>query len=71
MADGLKFATLATLIGKRNRAKFGNTRCTIAAMGRDGKGRWIMATMASGMVVFGEPSDFEIIPLRKRKAAQQ
>jgi hypothetical protein len=69
MGDGLQYARLATLVGKRNAARWGTRRVTIVAVGsRDGK-RWVMGTMSDGSVVLGDPGDF-IVPEPRKKAGQ-
>lgn len=66
MADGLKFAALAAVVGKKNGARFGTRRVTVGAVGwKDGE-RFVMGTMTDGSVVLGAPSDFDI-PERKAK----
>jgi hypothetical protein len=60
MAEGLLFATLATLVGKKNAARYGHRRVTIGAVGRDAGGRWVMGTFGDGGVVLGEPDDFSV-----------
>lgn len=63
---GLLFATLATLIGKRNAARFGPRRVTIMAVGyKDGQ-RFVMGTLTDGTTVLGEPGDFSL-PVKKAK----
>lgn len=60
MAEGLQFAHLATLVGKRRGAWWGNRRVTIGAVGwKDGE-RFVMGTLADGSVVLGAPSDFQL-----------
>lgn len=66
MGDGLKLATLATMVGKKNAARWGNRRVTIGAVGTGLNGRWVMGTMSDGTVVLGEPGDFTI-PEPRRK----
>ena len=59
MGEGLQFATLATLVGKRNGAWWmGQKRVTIGAVGIRGKERWVMGTFENGDAVFGPPEDF-------------
>lgn len=60
MADGLRFAQLAALVGKRNGARWGNRRVTIGAVGYKGGERWVMGTMSDGTVVLGQPDDFSV-----------
>lgn len=69
MGDGLLFATLATLVGKKNGARWmGMRRVTVGAVGiRSGGERWVMATFPDGSVVLGEPGDFSIPAPRKRR----
>lgn len=70
MSDGLMFATLATLVGKKNAARYGHRRVTIGAVGtRDGQ-RFVMGTLSDGSVVLGEPGDFSVPFKRKTKAHQ-
>lgn len=67
MGDGLMFATLAALVGKRYAARWGERRVTIGAVGiRDGK-RWVMGTLSDGGVVLGEPHDFTLPAARLAK----
>lgn len=70
MGNGLKFAFLAAMIGKRNGAQYGNERVTISAVGfKDGQ-RFVMATSGDGTVILGKPDDFAILKRgRKLKAA--
>ena len=60
MGEGLRFATLATMLGKKNAARWGKRKCTIESVGRNNEGRWVMGTLADGTAVLGEPGDFEI-----------
>jgi hypothetical protein len=67
MGEGLLFATLATLVGKKHGARYGTRRVTVGAVGyRDGE-RWVMATFPDGSVVLGEPGDFSLPTPRKRR----
>lgn len=67
MGEGLMFAKLATLIGKRHGARYGDRRVTIGAVGfKDGQ-RFVMGTFTDGSVVLGEPCDFTI-PTKRKKA---
>lgn len=66
MADGLMFATLATLVGKKNAARWGHRRVTIGAVGFKEGRRFVMGTLTDGSVVLGEPSDFSL-PKKKVK----
>lgn len=60
MGEGFHFAFLATLVGKKNAARWGTRRVTIGAVGyRDGS-RFVMGTLSDGGVVLGEPQDFSI-----------
>ena len=68
MGDGLMYATLATLLGKRGAARWGTRRVTIGAVGIKNGERWAMGTFSDGTVVLGIPSDFSVPPKRKRKA---
>jgi len=67
MGDGLTFATLATLVGKRGAAKWGNRRVTIGAIGRYQGQRFVMGQFADGTVVTGPVEDFTVVK-RKTKA---
>ena len=71
MGEGLLFATLATMVGKKNAARYGPRRVTIGAVGRKDGQRWVMATFPDGSVVLGEPGDFSIPDKRKRNAVAQ
>lgn len=65
MSDGLQFARLATLVGKKHGARWGARRVTIGAVGwRDGQ-RFVMGTFTDGTVVLGEPQDFTVPKSRK------
>jgi hypothetical protein len=68
MGDGLLFATLATLVGKKNAARWmGARRVTIGAVGtRSGGERWVMGTLTDNTVVYGPPGDFSLPKPRKR-----
>ena len=67
MSEGLHFAALATLVGKKNAVRWGPCRVTIGAVGwKDGE-RFVMGTTIDGTVVLGMPQDFTIGPI-KRKA---
>jgi hypothetical protein len=60
MSAGLQFAALATRVGKKFGARWGNRRVTIGAVGwKDGQ-RFVMGTLSDGTVVLGEPQDFTI-----------
>ena len=60
MAEGLQFARLAAVVGKRFAARFGTRRVTIGAVGwRDGE-RFVMGHLSDGSVVLGAPGDFTI-----------
>ncbi len=64
MGEGLRFAALAALVGKRNGARWGVRRVTIGAVGwRDGS-RFVMGTLSDGTVVLGGPDDFTVIGSR-------
>lgn len=66
MGEGLQFATLAALVGKKFGARWGTRRVTIGAVGfRDGE-RFVMGTFADGSVVLGEPGDFSVPTKRPR-----
>lgn len=71
MGEGLQFAALATLVGKKNGALWCGARpVTIGAVGwRDGS-RFIMGTLKDGTVVFGETGDFSPAPKRRRGKAK-
>lgn len=60
MGDGLRFAALSALLGKRNAARYGSRRVTIGAVGWKDGARYVMATDAGGGVILGEPDDFWI-----------
>lgn len=62
MSEGMKFAFLATMVGKRDAAKYGSRRVTITAVGRKDGHRFVMATYKDGTVILGEPNDFDIPP---------
>lgn len=63
MGEGLQMASLATLIGKPNAARWGRRRITIGAVGRTPGGTpFVMGTLSDGTVVHAEPSDFTIPP---------
>ncbi len=66
MADGLRFAQLATLVGKKNAAKWGTRRVTIGAVGLNRGHRFVMGTFTDGTTVLGEPSDFTVPSARPR-----
>lgn len=67
MGDGLQFARLTALVGKKGAARWGTRRVTIGAVGwRDGE-RFVMGTMSDGTVVVGPPSDFSVPPKRVAK----
>lgn len=70
MADGLMFAALATMVGKKHAARLGNRRVTICAVGIKEGERFVMGTFSDGSIVLGEPSDFTIPEKRKRVAAK-
>lgn len=66
MGEGLRFATLAALIGKKHGARWGNRRVTISAVGwKDGE-RFVMGTLSDGSVVLGMVDDFTI-PTKKAR----
>lgn len=60
MGEGMLFATLATMVGKKFAARWGDRRVTIGAVGTNKDGRWVMGTFADGGVVLGQPEDFTI-----------
>jgi hypothetical protein len=60
MSEGLKFATLATLVGKRNGARWGSRRVTIGAVGLKDGSRFVMGTFSDWTVVLREPDDFTV-----------
>lgn len=64
MAEGLHFATLATLVGRRDAARYGRSRCTISAVGYKNGARYVMGILRDGTVVLGEPGDFTAAPVR-------
>lgn len=61
------FATLATLVGKKNGARWGPRRVTIGAVGWHDGARFVMGTFADGTVVLGAPQDFSLPPKRIQK----
>lgn len=66
MAQGLRFAQLAALVGTRHGVRWGTRRVTIGAVGlKDGE-RWVMGTFSDGTVVLGQPEDFSV-PVRNQK----
>lgn len=68
MGEGLLFATLATMVGKKHGARWGTRRVTVGAVGTRGGGdRWVMATFTDGTVVYGPPGDFSLPTPRKRR----
>ncbi len=70
MADGVTFAALATLVGKKNAARWGGKRVTISAVGiKDGE-RFVMARTADGTVILGEPRDFALLKKLRAVAAR-
>lgn len=62
MGEGLQFAQLATLVGKKNAARYGKRRVTIGAVGFNDGSRFVMGTLSDGTVVLGEPGDFSVPP---------
>jgi len=70
LGEGLMFATLATLVGRRNAAYWGTRRVTIGAVGfKDGE-RFVMAMDADGTVILGAPTDFSLPKNRARDLPQ-
>lgn len=70
MGEGLQFARLATVVGKRHGARWGARRVTIGAVGIKDGARWVMGTLSDGSVVLGEPQDFTVpVPKPRRKSA--
>jgi hypothetical protein len=67
MADGLHFAALTALIGKKQAARYGSRGVTIGAVGIKDGARFVMATDKFGGVILGEPDDF-YVPARDRQA---
>ena len=67
MGEGLRFARLAALVGKRNGAKWGSRRVTIGAVGYKSGERFVMGTFADGGVVLGTVDDFSVPEKRKAK----
>lgn len=66
MSEGLQFAVLATLVGKKNAVRYGTRRVTIGAVGwKDGQ-RFVMGFLSDGTVVVGEVADFSL-PMKKGK----
>ncbi len=66
MGEGLHFSALATLVGKKNAARWGARRCTIGAVGTKDGSRFVMGTLPDGAVILGQPQDFTVAPKRKR-----
>ena len=66
MGDGMMFAALATRLGKKDGARYGQKRVTISAVGWKDGARYVMATDKWGGVILGEPGDFTIPEPRKR-----
>ncbi len=60
MGEGLRFARLATLVGKKNGASWGKKRVTIGAVGIRNGERFVMATDASGAIILGAVDDFTV-----------
>ena len=60
MGEGLQFARLATLVGKKHAARYGGSRVTIGAVGIKNGERWVMGTLTDGTAVLGEPRDFTV-----------
>jgi hypothetical protein len=67
MGEGLQFARLVTLIGKKHGARWQGRRVTLGACGINAGGRWLMGTMSDGTVVVGPPEDFTVPEKRKSK----
>lgn len=65
MGEGLQFALLATLVGKKNAARWGTRRVTIGAVGWKDGSRFVMGTFSDGSVVLGAPGDFSV-PAKRR-----
>lgn len=66
MAEGLQFARLAAVVGKKHGARWGSRRVTIGAVGwRDGE-RFVMGTFSDGTVTLGRPDDFTV-PTKKAR----
>ncbi len=68
MAEGLQFAALATLVGRKNAARWGKRRVTVGAVGKDHDGRWVQATLSDGTVILGDVGDFTVPERKSRKA---
>lgn len=66
MGEGLHFATLAALVGKKFAARWGKRRVTIGAVGKKDGARFVMGTFSDGSVVLGEPQDFTVYERKKR-----
>ena len=53
VGEGLHFATLATLVGKKHGARWGSRRVTITAVGWQDRSRFVMATLKDGGLCSG------------------
>lgn len=70
MGEGLMFATLATLVGKKHGARWGDRRVTIGAVGIKAGERWAMGTLSDGSVILGAPSDFTVPAKKPRRSTR-
>jgi hypothetical protein len=66
VSGGLVFATLATLVGERNAARWGARRVTITSVGIQNGRRFVTGEFSDGSIVLGEPGDFSIPKKVKR-----
>jgi hypothetical protein len=67
MGEGLQFARLATLIGKKHGARWQGRRVTLGACGINASGRWLMGEFSDGSVVVGPPEDFTVSEEKQRE----
>jgi hypothetical protein len=67
MGEGIHFAILAALVGKKHAVRWGTRRVTIGSVGRDEGERWVMGTFSDGSVVLGKPGDFTVPEKRSRR----
>lgn len=71
MGEGLQFAMLSAIVGKKHGARWGDRRVTIGAVGWKDGARFVMGTFAHGDIVLGEPQDFTVAPKRQRAARRE
>jgi hypothetical protein len=69
MGEGLQFAALAAIVGKKLCARYANRRVTITAVGWHEGQRFVMGELADGSIALGEPGDFTIPKKRTRRLA--